>query len=183
MIKSKRKQIEKQAVQVLTDSGALRVPVPIDRVVHHMKLSATATNFGDDVSGILVVEKKRAAIGYNMSHAPVRQRFTIAHEIGHYVLHAKNSAQSHLFIDKHVTYRRDGLSSTGNDQQEVEANAFAAALLMPEKLIRKEIEKQDFDLDDDDDIDKLAKIFNVSTTAMANRLANLELLREAILLR
>jgi Zn-dependent peptidase ImmA (M78 family) len=128
------------------------------------------------MSGLLVVEGKRGAIAYNATHASVRQRFTIAHEIGHYLLHLKNST-SKLFLDRYTVYRRDDQSSTGNDREEIEANAFAAAVLMPGGLVRDEVRKNDFDLDDEDDLTILAKRFNVSTTAMTFRLGNLGLLR------
>lgn len=82
---------------------------------------ACAAGLGETVSGMLVVEDDRGAIGYNATHAPVRQRFTIAHEIAHYILHVKKSRKSQLFIDRSVTFRRDETSSTGDDNQEVEA--------------------------------------------------------------
>jgi Zn-dependent peptidase ImmA (M78 family) len=106
----------------------------------------------------------------------VRQRFTIAHEIGHYVMHVKNSTHSRLFIDRYVAFRDDE-SSAGNDWQEVEANAFGAALLMPALLVREEIKKRKLDLDDEDDLSTLAKQFHVSPSAMSYRLVNLGLLR------
>jgi Zn-dependent peptidase ImmA (M78 family) len=127
---------------------------------------------------MLVVEDGRGAIGYNTTHAPVRQRFTIAHEVAHYLLHVnKTKHKSQLFIDRSVTFRRDENSSTGGDQEEVEANQLGAALLMPRELVQLEIKKHDLDLDDEDAIAFLAKRFQVSTTAMTNRLSNLGLLR------
>jgi Zn-dependent peptidase ImmA (M78 family) len=185
MNRQRRTQIEQEAEKLLSASKAFRIPVAIDRVAQHKKLRTTATDLGKDISGVLVIEKKRAAIGYNINHPPVRQRFTIAHEIGHYILHAKNSSNSKLFVD-YIAYRRDDLrptesNQTGADKQEVEANAFAAALLMPEKLVRREIEKHNFDLEDDKDLNALAKLFDVSTIAMSIRLANLALLPKVIL--
>ena len=140
-------------------------------------VSIRATFAGYQSSRLLAGAKgKRGAIGYNSAHASVRQRFTVAHEIGHYMLHVKN-AHSRLFLDRYVVYRRDDQSSTGNDREEIEANAFAAALLMPAELVRDEIRKNNLDLDDEDDLGVLAKRFNVSTTAMSFRLGNLGLLR------
>ena len=176
MNKQKLEQIERQAEKILRDSGAWRVPVPIDLVAHCLGLKTEASVLGDDISGLLVVEKKRGAIGYNSTHAPVRQRFTVAHEIGHYVMHVKNSTRSRRFIDRFVAFRDDE-SSAGNDWEEVEANAFGAALLMPARLVREEIKKHCLDLDDEDDLNALAKQFNVSTSAMSYRLVNLGLLR------
>ncbi len=176
MNKLKLDHIEQQAEKVLRDTKAWQVPVPIDLVAHGLNLKTEASVLGDDISGLLVVENKRGAIGYNSTHARVRQRFTVAHEIGHYVMHVKNSTQSRLFIDRYVAFRDDE-SSAGSDWEEVEANAFGAALLMPARLVREEIKKHRLDLDDEDDLSDLAKRFHVSTSAMSYRLVNLGLLR------
>ncbi len=130
----------------------------------------------DDLSGVLIVEGETRVIGFHASHAPVRQRFTIAHEIGHYILHVKPN-QSRLFVDRFVAYRRDDEQNKGKDTEEIEANAFAAALLMPEALVRGEITKHGYDLDDEEDVAELARRFNVSPMAMSYRLINLGLLR------
>ena len=89
----------------------------------------------------------------------------------------KKNQKSQLFIDRHLTFRRDGYSSGGVDFEEVEANQFGAALLMPRSHVRQEIKKSDLDLDDEEAITFLAKRFHVSTAAMSNRLSNLGLIR------
>jgi Zn-dependent peptidase ImmA (M78 family) len=171
-----KQEIEKRADQTLRDNGMHRVPVTIEVLAHKLNLTTQAAELGDHVSGVLVVEKGRGAIGYNSDHAVVRQRFTIAHEIAHYLLHVKNH-DSQLFIDKYVAYRSDTGSSNGSDQDEVEANHLGAALLMPEILVLEQIKKHELDLDDDEDVILLAKQFQVSTIAMTYRLTNLGLLR------
>lgn len=173
----RRQEIEQRAEAILQGTGTYRVPVAIDVLAHRLKLTTEAAALGDNVSGVLVVENERGAIGYNSSHAPVRQRFTIAHEIAHYVLHVNKNRRSQLFIDQYVAFRRDGQSSTGSDHREVEANRLGAALLMPESLVRAEIVKHSLDLDDDEAVNLLAKRFQVSTAAMTNRLTTLGLLR------
>jgi Zn-dependent peptidase ImmA (M78 family) len=169
-------QIETRAERVLRETETYRVPVQIEVVAHRLKLTTEAAAFKEDVSGMLVVEDDRGAIGYNSTHAPVRQRFTIAHEIAHFVLHLKKNRKSQVFIDRHV-FRRDETSATGSDSEEIEANRFGAALLMPAILVRKEIRMHDLDLDDEDAISLLAKRFQVSTAAMTHRLTTLGLLR------
>jgi len=63
-----------------------------------------------------------------------------------------------------------------NDKNlEAEANYFAMCLLMPEHLVKQEVEKIKLDLTSDEALKKLAKIFDVSQTAMALRLAQLKL--------
>jgi hypothetical protein len=89
----------------------------------------------------------------------------------------KKEPKSQLFIDRHLTFRRDGYSSGGVDHEEVEANQFGAALLMPRSLLQQEVKKNDLDLDDEEAITFRAKRFHVSTAAMSNRLSNLGMLR------
>jgi Zn-dependent peptidase ImmA (M78 family) len=172
-----RREIEVRAEQTLRETDTYGVPVAIDVLAHRLKLATQAAALGDDVSGVLVVENGRGAIGYNSDHARVRQRFTIAHEIGHYLLHVKQNQQSQLFIDRYVAFRRDDVSSAGSDRDEVEANRLGAALLMPESLVREQIQKHNLNLDDEEAVAMLAKQFQVSTIAMTNRLINLGLLR------
>ncbi len=165
-----------EAERLLRESGAYGVPVPVDVVASHLRLHTTSVGLPDNLSGLLIVEGEKRVIGFHANHAPVRQRFTIAHEIGHYILHVKPN-QSRLFLDRFVAYRRDDEQNKGKDSEEIEANAFAAALLMPEALVRGEITKQGFDLDDEEDVAELARRFNVSPMAMSYRLINLGLLR------
>jgi uncharacterized protein DUF955 len=162
--------IETQANLILTETGLLRVPVPVEKVARRLHLRVEPAILGEDVSGILVLGKGTGTIGYNEAQSPVRQRFTIAHEIGHYVLHQDDAR---LFIDKQYIYHRDGSSSTGDDRREVEANRFAAALLMPEELLLAEVANLELDLGDELGFVALAKRFEVSALAMSHRLANL----------
>ncbi len=70
----------------------------------------------------------------------------------------------------HPAYNADSV------KYEQEANAFAAALLMPEDLIKAEANKASFDLGDERGLKELAKIFDVSSAAMYFRLFNLHLI-------
>jgi Zn-dependent peptidase ImmA (M78 family) len=169
--------VDQHAEKILRETETYKVPVPIEVVAQRLNLKTEAAALGDNVSGMLVVEDDRGAIGYNSSHARVRQRFTVAHEIAHFILHLKKNRRSQLFIDPFVIFRRDDNSATGNDKEEVEANRFGAALLMPATLVHKEIRKHGLDLDDEDALAFLAKRFRVSTVAMTYRLNALGLLR------
>lgn len=174
MIKEK---LEEKAEKTLRETDTYRIPIAIEVLAHRLNLAIQSEALGENVAGMLMVEGDRGAIGYNSTHALVRQRFTIAHEISHYLLHIKKNRKSQLFIDRHLTFRRDGYSSGGVDYQEVEANHLGAALLMPRGLVRQEIKKNDLDLDDEEAITFLAKRFHVSTAAITNRLSNLGMLR------
>ena len=172
-----RENLEAKAEKTLRDTDTFRVPVAIDLVAQRLNLTMEAGALGEDVSGMLIIRGDRGAIGYNSGHARVRQRFTISHEIAHFLLHAKQGGKPQLFIDRYVAFRRDASSSAGVDRDEVEANQLGAALLMPRKLIQQEIRNNELNLDDEDAISFLAKRFQVSSAAMTNRLANLGILR------
>src|SRR5258706_1475775 len=127
------------------------------------------------MSGFLLREKKVITIAVNKLHHPNRQRFTIAHECGHLHLHADQGDR--LWVDKAYTtvFFRDATSSTGDKLAEIQANQFAAGLLMPEVLLEEHLTQELSDID----IFRLALRFQVSEQAMTLRLVSLGLLAPA----
>lgn len=155
--------------QLLARHSADSAPVDVYRIIKDEGIALSLEEMEDDHSGLLLVENGVAAIAVNSTHHPHRQRFSAAHELGHYILHSRG--RDRLFVDK--AYRRSHVSSSGTDTDEIEANRFAAALLMPENLIRQ----YTGDLPITDlDICKLALKFQVSEQAMTLRLVNLGLI-------
>jgi Zn-dependent peptidase ImmA (M78 family) len=149
--------------------------VDVDEVAEKLGLQVSEQDLGANVSGVLYIDKGRGVIGYN-KQSEVRRRFTVAHEIGHFILHR---LENEIFVDT-TSFKgmyRDEKSATGEIKQEREANAFAAALLMPRERVKEEIDKLPFDLSDESEnaIEKLAGIFKVSTQAMMYRISNLNL--------
>lgn len=69
--------------------------------------------------------------------------------------------------------RRDATSSMATDISEVEANQFAAELLMPLKFLLRDLPEVRIDFESDEKIALLAKRYGVSAQAMAYRIANL----------
>ncbi|TLG09439.1 ImmA/IrrE family metallo-endopeptidase [Nocardia cyriacigeorgica] len=179
----KRSDIEKLATELLTshdisdESGT--PPIPVERIAQACGIEVVRSAADWNQSGFLLRDTHRAIIGINSRNAAVRQRFTIAHELGHWQLHTLDQSNS-LFVDQSVViHNRDDLASAGTDAQEIEANAFAAALLMPKQIVRREARnllnaapatREEF-------ISSLARIFDVSAEAMSIRLSNLGILR------
>lgn len=168
---SRYKQIEEKAGEILSKAGIVKPPVPVRRLAK--ELGATIryepyTGENDDLSGVLFREATKAIIGVNASHSRVRQRFTVAHEIGHMCLHLHED----IFVDGTAsTLRRDKKASQASDLREMEANHFAASLLMPKKFVEAIAKKK---LVPSWKIPDLAKTFGVSVEAMTFRLSNLE---------
>ena len=167
--------IERRTHSVLRQTGVSGPPYDVEEVARLYGLVVEPFDLGDDISGVLVIKQGKGFIGYNSKDAPVRQRFTIAHEFGHFVLHRDDEE---LFVDKSfAVVFRDSRSSKGEIRKEIEANAFAAALLMPAASLKQEIRKNYFDLADEDSLRTLANLFEVSISAMTYRIDNLDLLR------
>jgi Zn-dependent peptidase ImmA (M78 family) len=165
-------EAERDARQLLqkvwADGDPAQMRVPVDPFLIARKLGLQVlTDHGMDpgVSGMLV-----KASGYddpeillNGSDSRNRQRFTCAHELGHYNRRARTGDEGPW---KYIDYR-DALASRGNNPDEVYANQFAAELLMPGELVKKKWP---------DDVSALAYEFGVSADAMTFRLKNLGLM-------
>jgi Zn-dependent peptidase ImmA (M78 family) len=153
------------------------VPVPVDRIAAGLGVPIVEESLERNVSGLLLRKPGRgAAIGVNGAHAYVRQRFTIAHELGHLLLHPGRE----LILDHVRVNLRDDVSSLGTDKEEREANAFAAELLMPAAELKAEIQHlaERGQTPDSRFVSDLAIGFGVSEQAMEFRLVNLGILRQ-----
>ena len=85
----------------------------------------------------------------------VKDRFTIAHELGHYVMHSE-MGKTPVAVARHVS----------SDRVEAEANWFAEGFLMPENIFRKEFKRNE-------NTDSLAAFFMVSPQAIEARAGHL----------
>lgn len=167
---------------LLARAGVVAPPVPVERLAALTGAQLRYAPFEGELSGLLFAEQHQTIIGVNSLDAKARQRFTIAHELGHLLLHApRDLPDEHtLFIDRHFrVYARDVHSGEGTDVQEVEANTFAAELLMPAAMLSAEVQAHPFDYEDDAQIRALADRYRVSVQAMSFRLVNLGLIRSA----
>lgn len=118
-----------------------------------------------DVNGQITKDGKtgEVIIEYNDTLHPNRQRFTIAHELGHYFAGHLDETGKTLFRDPMKNFSLDNY-----DPLEVEANKLAAEILMPEDKISFLIEELKYNT-----IDDLAQALVVSPAAMTYRLKNL----------
>ena len=166
----RRRKIEQLVHDVLAKCRVQKLPVPVDEIAKKLGLEIKTQGFGkEEFSGILVREGKHAVIGVNGSNAPNRKRFTIAHEIGHYLLHEGDR----IFIDRAYSVNaRNAESSLGTNTEEIEANTFASYLLVPEHFLRDDLSTTEIDIEDEQAIKRLAKKYSVSLQAMTYRLLN-----------
>lgn len=161
---------EQAATALLDEVEMQELPIPVDDIARKLGVTLRYEPLEGGMSGVLFREEGgNPVIGVNELHAETRQRFTIAHELGHLQLH-----EDVLYVDGLV--RRDHKSSLALDPQEIEANAFAAELLMPRSLILRELKRRVPEgkvVDPAKLVRALAADFDVSEQAMEFRLVNL----------
>ena len=121
--------------------------------MHSLPPSISGKIFRDSLNG----GASGFSIAVNASEGPLRQRFTIAHEIAHFILHRAQLEAGDLIDD---TMYRSGLSTA----EEVAANRLAAQILMPMELIQTLISQGV------NEVPSLAARFQVSQAAMKIRL-------------
>jgi predicted transcriptional regulator len=151
--------IQSQAERLLRTAGTDREPIDLRDVVSALNLSlvhSAREPFSPEAS--LVPCGDTHAIVLRGAGDERRRRFTIAHEIGHFVLHPER-----------VAPERGGTVNEAMKIQEREADRFAAELLMPEHLVRKAVQ------DEGADVRRLAERFEVNEQAMTVRLRRLGL--------
>lgn len=153
-------------------------PVDVEAIVEAEGIEVIEEDLEDEVSGLLVSKSGNNIILVNSDHHLNRQRFTIAHEFGHYLMHRDIS---NIFFDEALVFFRDQEASEGTKYQEIEANAFAAELLMPEYLLKQMVRESPVDAFDDREeslLSKTAKKFQVSVQALTIRLTKLGLISD-----
>ncbi len=168
-----RKNIQNKTLNILREYSIEYPPIPVHELVEKSGIYVQEGDFGHTVSGLLLTEDGKNIIGLNRNESPVRKRFTLAHELGHYFFH-RTDTDEFLSITK-INFRNEE-SSSGEKLKEREANYFAANLLMPEFMLKSEINKLDSDLTVEEAVSQLALIFQVSEAAMTYRLTNLKLI-------
>lgn len=116
----------------------------------------------DHIAGVILRQASGDSfVGINADHGPVKQRFTLAHEVGH--VEMGHQPRVELVADLFGGRTRDG--------QEVEANYFAAEFLAPRPAVRQWVEDRDLlGKIDADAVARLALSFGVSFPTTCYRL-------------
>jgi Zn-dependent peptidase ImmA (M78 family) len=120
-----KKRIQSKVESLLNKCSITEPPVDVEKVAADLGINVRFVEFEDsNISGLLVKKVNEIYIGVNETHLENRQRFSIAHEIGHYSLHISSKS---IFVDD-IEKFRNKVSSEGSNEEEIEANFFAAEL-------------------------------------------------------
>ncbi len=154
------KSIE-ETVETLINDYNLTPPINLESICKNLNIKIKEVDFDDGLSGMLT--KQTIYLSTNIHEN--RKRFTLAHELGHYLIHKKqdNSYKGVRFRSEHI--------ASQEKNEEREANHFASLLLIPTKFINDEI--KDLQEISEEFILELAKKYQVSSIAMTIRLEKL----------
>lgn len=158
-MKPNYQKAKQAALDILKSQGLIEPPMNPAEIARNLGVNVFFVKFSDpevaeNVSGFY--DAGEDAIYVNKDEAPKRQTFTIAHELGHRILH-REWAES---TEYKVLLRQDGNSV---DPIEKEANAFAANLLVPRHILDKYYRYAG--------VEKLSELFAVSVPTIKNRLS------------
>ena len=150
----------------------VKPPVKLTNIMSSLSIKFEEKDYEGQLSGAAIFNGNDMIVTVSSKEPESRKRFTIAHEIGHLLLHADQA----LNVDiKPISLNRDVNSKTGESWREIEANYFAASLLMPKEDVKAHFQKWS-ELEEDERLNRLAKRYEVSMQAMSVRLNTLGLI-------
>lgn len=167
------KKAKSEAMKLLGNTSFLRKKVEVEKIAEQLGIAVRRMPLQKDVSGIIKINSNLGTpvIVVNQEHHEKRQRFTIAHEIGHFLMHSEEN----VHVDG-VIFFRGPESTTGSNTKEIQANQFAAELLMPSIDLVRRYNGLIQELNDDENfsllINKLATFYDVSEQALSIKLGS-----------
>lgn len=144
---------------IAKDRGIPTDPLDVEKLADSLGIRVRRITLSSEFSGYLKKVGPVWEIGVNIFHHPRRQKFTIAHELAHFIMHARDQVE---FEDRALFKRQD------SNPMEWEANRFAGELLMPESEFRKFAKSQSNKVED------IALHFGVSALAVRVRAKELK---------
>ena len=165
-----RSDVECRAKEILTQHGLYSLPIDPVHLANRLGVTVNNAKFADDSLAALIAKRGHTTrIFVEQSDPPYRKRFSIAHELGHHCLHLHEDGE---IVDKRADMFREREPAGGpiseDRMREIQANWFAAELLMPTEFVRGEWNRNP-------SLSHMARVFNVSEEAMGYRLDTLDL--------
>jgi Zn-dependent peptidase ImmA (M78 family) len=155
---------------ILVQAPDMPIPVPVDDIARMLDIVDIRTVEMQGFEGGLITDqsKSEGVILVNEASSRQRRRFTIGHELGHFLCPTHLPPNDSGFRCTSADMRRSSASNTDRAaQMEVEANRFSAALLLPLPLFRKDLrQRRGTDLEH---VLGLAKRYDMSKEATARR--------------
>lgn len=127
------------ARKLLKETNLSIPPISLGKIILHLQMEKDLAvqpveDFGEKISGVIVMIEDSTTIGFNKKQHWYRRRFTIAHEIGHLQMNTTCAGIEEALLDNSAT--------------ETDANEFAAELLMPLMCLKQDFKNGIKNIDD-----------------------------------
>jgi hypothetical protein len=170
--------VDRIAFEIQRQLGDIAAPIPVDQIALHLGIDDIRERSLNNFEAALVTdpERNRGSILLNSRSSPYRRRYSLAHELGHFLC----GWYQHTSRKGFVCSKWDMAIPLGNDvhvRQETEANQFAIELLAPERLISRYLKR----LPDLEQVLAMHLALEISKTAAARRYVNLHHERLAVI--
>ena len=158
--------IRERVRKLLKDTGQTSAPIDLEKICAQLGFKfLEAENFNDNISALCVKMGNQKIAAVNKKHTVVRKRFSLAHEIGHWLL-------GHLTDDLLPIVTMDAPPDPSSfrrfaEGKEHEANAFAAELLVPTHFFKDVLKRTD-------KLEELCSIFLVSKQTMSIKMLSIK---------
>ncbi|MCC2624899.1 MAG: hypothetical protein K0R14_772 [Burkholderiales bacterium] len=146
---------------IVKELEELKAPVNIEQIVKNYGIQVYKESMEENQSGAIVINDNASGMIINKDDSLSRQRFTMAHELGHFISYKLQNKTGEI-----IEFR-DGTSSLGTNLEEIFANKFAASILIPKTLLVSLIGSMEVN------IEELSNIFEVSQQSLEFRIKNL----------
>lgn len=128
----------KTATEILGEFGGNEFPLNLEKMLENIGISALPMDFTaleeklnkGHILGLVLSDADNAVIYYSKDDTPNRQRFTIAHELGHICGHLQPDSTDYPYIDWRIEEQSE-------DYDEIKANIFAGELLIPLQKLKE----------------------------------------------
>jgi Zn-dependent peptidase ImmA (M78 family) len=121
----------RKAADLISKNKITSPPIDAEPIARLEKLSVLYASFNDEVKDkVSAYAEPNRVIYVNRDQPPEHKNYAIAHELGHFLLHP-----AYIESDKYQLLLRNAFVGAGKSDEEKEAEAFAAELLVPRKML------------------------------------------------
>ena len=153
-------KLENLTSNILLNNDLYKIPANILKIAKANDISVYKADMEKKILGAIRYNEGKYTILLNQAQSYEQQRFTLAHELGHFFLHKEILESEEIHVD--IMYKIE-------NEQEEEVDYFAGALLMNRMLLEKMYRENK-------SIRELAEMFEVSISVMTLRLDTLGLI-------
>ncbi len=151
------------ARKVLEEKHAHGLPINPRHIAETYGIKVSAELLDEGIISVLVANKDRAAIGFNRRCSLTRQNFTIAHSLGHFIMHVPRNRSPSIYVEYDYNISDAPIA-------EMESNTFAMELLIPKKALDSYLQTFNVRYNNTEQLQKAADQFGIDLPLLITRM-------------